>query len=135
MTVIHVVVGLIFNSHQEILVAEREAQKFQGGRWEFPGGKVELNENPFDALKRELGEEIGIEIISAEPWQSFQHEYADRKILLDVWKIKAFKGEAVGKEGQAICWVSLKNLCLLSIPDANQKIIEKLMNESHSTQI
>lgn len=120
---IHVVVGLIYNSQGEILVAERQAHKFQGGRFEFPGGKVESNEDPFLALKREFFEEIGIEILEAEPWKIFQHEYPDRKILLDVWKIKKFQGEAVGKEGQTIRWVSKKTLETLNIPDANRDIL------------
>lgn len=123
---IHVVVGLVFNSQGEILVAERELQKFQGGRWEFPGGKVEANENPLDALRRELHEEIGIEVIHADPWEQFQHEYTDRTILLDVWKVRDFKGTAHGKEGQAVKWVSLASLSTLNIPDANREIVDKL---------
>ena len=123
---IHVVVGLVFNAQGEILVAERESQKFQGGRWEFPGGKVEANEEPRAALIRELNEEIGIDVIHAEPWEKFQHEYTDRTILLDVWKVRAFNGMAHGKEGQAVKWVSLAALSTLNIPDANREIINKL---------
>ena len=125
---IHVVVGLIFNDSGEILLAERQQHKFQGGRWEFPGGKVEAVEKPFTALQRELAEEIGLEILAAEPWGQFQHEYADRNILLDVWEIKAFNGCAQGKEGQAIKWVAIPDLIKIPIPDANHVIVEKLIN-------
>lgn len=123
---IHVVVGLVFNEKGEILVAERQQQKFQGGRWEFPGGKVERNEDPLAALKRELYEEIGIQVTHAEAWQQFQHAYPDRTILLDVWKVKDFEGIAHGNEGQPVQWVSLEVLSTLNIPDANREIVCKL---------
>jgi 8-oxo-dGTP diphosphatase len=126
--VIHVVVGLLFNAQGEILVAQRDQHKFQGGRWEFPGGKVELEETPIQALKRELYEEVGIDIIDAEPWQKLQHEYPERTILLDIWKVKEFHGQPHGKEGQSVRWVLPHELTKLEIPDANWEIVEKILS-------
>ncbi len=123
---IHVVVGLVFNAQGDILVAQREAHKFQGGRWEFPGGKVEPEETAFAALQRELHEEIGIEVVNASAWHQFKHEYPERAILLDVWRVTEFTGTAHSKEGQEVRWVSLQELPTLSIPDANWDIINKL---------
>lgn len=123
---IHVVVGIIINAQNQILVAQRELHKFQGGRWEFPGGKVEPNESPMRALQRELHEEIGIEIQSAEPWRQFQHTYPDKIILLDVWRVTEFHGDPHSKEGQAIQWVALDELPNLEIPDANWDIVNEL---------
>jgi 8-oxo-dGTP diphosphatase len=124
---IHVVIGILYNAQREILVAEREKHKFQGGRWEFPGGKVENNEDSFVALQREMREEIGIDVVSANPWRKFQHAYPDKVILLDVWHITDYLGEPHGKEGQPIRWVSLNNLPELEIPDANWDVVKMLM--------
>lgn len=123
---IHVAVGIIFNDKNEILVAERQKNKHQGGTWEFPGGKIEKNETVFAALTRELHEEIGISVVAAEAWQQFPYEYADKQILLDVWLVKNFLGLAIGKEGQSIRWVSLPDLLHLNIPDANRVIVAEL---------
>lgn len=124
---IHVAVGILFNAKGEVLVAERDLQKFQGGRWEFPGGKVEANENPLQALQRELREEVDIEVTKAKPWKQFKHTYPEKIILLDVWQIIEFIGEPYGKEGQRVRWVSLESLTTLEIPDANWEIVKMLM--------
>ena len=120
---IHVVVGLLFNAQGDILVAQRDQHKFQGGRWEFPGGKLEENESAFAALQRELKEEIGIHVTEATSWQQFQHTYPERTILLDVWRVTHFQGVPHGNEGQLIQWVSRDKLATLDIPDANREII------------
>src|SRR5579872_2030285 len=124
MLAIHVAVGIIFNAKKEILVSKRAAHKFQGDRWEFPGGKIESNEDAFTALRRELDEEIGIHVIDAKPLWKIEFSYHDKNILLDIWEVTQFTGEAHSKEGQEIQWVSLATLATLEIPDANQIIVE-----------
>lgn len=124
---IHVVVGILFNAQGNVLLAQRQQQKFQGGRWEFPGGKVELNENPLAALQRELHEEIGIDSVVANPWLQLQHSYSDKDILLDVWLVTEFRGEPHGKEGQDVRWVEPQNLFTFAIPDANIPIVNEIM--------
>ncbi len=57
----------------------------------------------------------------------FPYEYSDKKLLLDTWIVKAFEGEAHGREGQAIRWVAPTQLLSLNIPDANIVIIQKLL--------
>jgi 8-oxo-dGTP diphosphatase len=124
---IHVAVGIVLNVAGEILVAERASHKHQGGMWEFPGGKVEPGETTYDALQRELAEEINIQVTKATEWMKFPYEYADKKLLLDTWIVTAFEGEAHGREGQAIRWVAPDQLFTLQIPDANIVIIKKLL--------
>lgn len=123
---IHVAVGIIANSKNEILIAQRPAHKYCPGLWEFPGGKVEPQENVYDALCREFREEIGIEIISADPWFQLQHEYPDRVVLLDNWIIKKFSGEPRGAEGQIIRWVLPSELDQYTFPEGNVEIIKRL---------
>src|SRR5947208_1005227 len=102
---IWVAVGLIFNKNDEILIAQRPVGTYKSGLWEFPGGKMELNEDIFQTLQRELREEVGIEVLTAEPWMQFEYDYGDRRILLDTWRVTSFHGEPYGAEGQEVQWV------------------------------
>ncbi len=130
---IHVAVGILFNGAGEILIARRPEASHQGGLWEFPGGKVEKNESVFGALKREFLEEVAINIIDAQSFISIEHDYGDKKVLLDVWSSSHFKGEAKGLEGQQIQWVEPEKLKDLSFPAANIPIIEKLLAAATET--
>ncbi len=122
----HVAVGIIRNALGEILIAQRPKDKYKGGLWEFPGGKIEPEETIFQALQRELKEELGILVLAANPWLQFQHDYTDRIVLLDVWNVIQFSGEPNGKEGQPIQWVNHQQLHQFEFPAGNQVILEKL---------
>lgn len=123
----HVAVGIVFNSHNEILIAKRPLNKYKAGLWEFPGGKLEYNESVFQALQRELKEEVNIEVISAEPLLKVQHDYKDRIVLLDTWLVTRFLGEAIGQEEQMIRWVKPDLLNQFEFPEGNQLIIQKIL--------
>ena len=60
---IHVVAGALFDNQGRVLIAQRPPGKHMAGGWEFPGGKLEPEEQPFEGLKRELREELGIEVL------------------------------------------------------------------------
>jgi len=122
----HVAVGVVQNAKAEILITKRPGHLHQGGLWEFPGGKLEQDEDVFDALQRELKEEVGITIDSAEPLIQIPFHYPDKSVLLDVLCIKAFSGTATGLEGQALQWVPQSQLAEFSFPLANQAIINAL---------
>lgn len=122
----HVAVGLVFNAHGAILIAQRPPGKYQSGWWEFPGGKVETNETVFQALQRELLEEVDIHVITAEPWLQTAYDYPDRKVLLDTWRVTQFSGEPRGKERQLVQWVALDCLQQFQFPLGNREVIEKL---------
>lgn len=119
---LHVAVGIIRNAKGDVLIAKRAKNLHQGGLWEFPGGKVELGETVEQALKRELFEELGIDIEQIAPLIKVHHAYSDRNVLLDVWQIDSFSGEAYGKEQQPICWVPAGELKNYSFPEANLPI-------------
>jgi 8-oxo-dGTP diphosphatase len=121
-----VVVGIIINVEQEILIAQRPFDKYKGGLWEFPGGKVEANESQLEALQRELLEEIGVIVQAAEPWLTIQHDYGDRVVQLNTWLVTEFSGQPQGREGQAICWISKDKFSEFEFPAGNQHIIEQL---------
>jgi len=120
---IHVVAGVLENAQGEICVAQRHSQAHQGGLWEFPGGKCEDKESAFSALQREFAEELGVQVERARPLICIQHDYSDKSILLDVWKIQSWQGKAWGKEGQPVRWVTKTALRQLAFPAANQAIL------------
>ena len=128
---VHVVAAVIEDRGGDIFIAKRPIDKHQGGLWEFPGGKVEPDESSFDALKRELHEEIGIEVIDAQPLIQISHDYPDKSVLLDVWRVKEFNGHAHGKENQETLWVSKQNLIQYKFPAANTPIIKAAQLPQH----
>jgi len=118
-----VVAAVIRDVAGNILIAERPRDKHQGGLWEFPGGKVEPGEASAVALARELEEELGIVPRQARPLIRIAHDYPDKQVLLDVWLVTAFSGEAHGREGQPVRWVAPSALPQYAFPAANQPIV------------
>lgn len=122
-----VAVGVIFDGAGEILVALRPTDKLQGGLWEFPGGKIEANETPLQALRRELLEEVGITVETAEPLVRCVHQYEQHHVHLHVFQVRHFHGIAHGCEGQKIDWVSVEKLLTLPLLAANHPIVEAIL--------
>ena len=71
---ITVVAAIIRGEDGRICLSKRPDNKHQGGRWEFPGGKLEQGESEVDALRRELKEELNIEFAQAKPYQTINFE-------------------------------------------------------------
>jgi 8-oxo-dGTP diphosphatase len=122
-SIVHVAVGVIRNELGEILVAHRHHHRHQGGLWEFPGGKVEAGETVEQALQRELREELAINVEQACPLIQIGHDYGDKKVFLDVWRVDRFSGQPHGLEGQPIRWVAADALPQLEFPAANRPIV------------
>ncbi|WP_251978989.1 Nudix family hydrolase [Salinicola avicenniae] len=120
---VHVAAAAIVRGDGRVLIARRPATVDQGGLWEFPGGKLAPYETGFEALKRELSEELGIEIQRAQPLIRVHHEYADKHILLDVWQVREYEGEPYGREGQPVRWVDVDELPNYPFPAANLPIL------------
>lgn len=123
---VHVAIAIITNKKNEVLISLRAENAHQGGLWEFPGGKLEQGESVFNALKREIYEELNITIEKASSFKKIKHQYTDKNILLDVWKIDSFSGEPVGAEGQQIKWQTVSDLNEKLFPVANIEIIQAL---------
>lgn len=120
---IHVAVAVIRGRDGRILLACRPDDKHMGGLWEFPGGKVEPNEDIGQALQRELKEELAIGFTGMKPLITIRHDYPGKTVLLDTWEVFGIKGEPVGNEGQPIRWVHPEELTELAFPPANTPII------------
>ncbi|MBV7316457.1 8-oxo-dGTP diphosphatase MutT [Shewanella sp. NIFS-20-20] len=125
---VHVAVGVIINADGQLLLAKRPAHLHQGGKWEFPGGKVEAGEHVNDALIRELAEEVNLQVHASSPFMLQRFDYPDKQVLLDIHLITEFSGQATGLEGQQVCWVSLEELRHYDFPAANTAIVDKLLS-------
>ena len=123
---IHVVAGAIPDARGRILITRRPNQAHQGGRWEFPGGKLEPGETPPAALARELDEELGIRLLSSRPLIRVRHDYGDRRILLDVRRVGGYVGEPRGREGQPLAWVHPRAMDPEVFPAADGPVIAAL---------
>jgi 8-oxo-dGTP diphosphatase len=123
---IHVVAAAIHDANGAVLVAQRPPHKHQGGLWEFPGGKVEAGESALCALRREIEEEIGIEVLEARPLIRLDHDYLDRRVVLDVWRVLRWSGSPRGREGQPLLWRLPDSLPTLAMPAADAPVVAAL---------
>ncbi len=107
----------------EVCLARRPDHLHQGGKWEFPGGKIESEETLDQAIHRELHEELNIQVNSSEPLITITHHYSDKSVCLNVVWVENFVGEPEGMEGQEVRWVPLQELTQYEFPDANVPIV------------
>jgi 8-oxo-dGTP diphosphatase len=96
------------------------------GLWEFPGGKLQAGEERLAALARELDEELGIAVDDAEPLLELVHDYPDKRVLLDVWRVLRYRGAVTAREGQALRWISVDEFADLPLLAADWPIVERL---------
>lgn len=101
---VDVAVGILMKPDGAVLLGQRPAGKPYAGYWEFPGGKVEPDESIFDALKREFVEELGVRILSAEPWCGVEHVYPHAHVRLHFYISREWEGEPQSLENQAFAW-------------------------------
>jgi len=125
-----VVAGALYDPVGHLLIAQRPAGKALAGRWEFPGGKLHPGESPFQGLRRELQEELGITVHDARPLMRYAVDYPDRRIWLDMWIVTDWSGEPRGLDGQAIKWVRPHRLVDEDILEADQPIVAALASAS-----
>ena len=125
---LHVTAGVLRDPLGRVLIAQRPPGTHLAGCWEFPGGKLRPGEEAYSALRRELREELGIEVIAARPFVRYCHEYPDRVVLLDVWWITEYSGEPSGMEGQSVRWESVERLMDAGLLAADRPIVDALLD-------
>lgn len=123
---VHVVAGALFDASRRVLIAQRPPGKHMAGRWELPGGKLHAGETAIEALRRELAEELGVDLRDARPLIRLRHDYADRRVQLDVWRVTDFAGEPRGVDGQALEWVRPDELPGRDLLEADLPIVTAL---------
>lgn len=124
---IEVVVGLLEDQRGRFLIAQRRPGTHMAGRWEFPGGKLNPAETAFDALCRELREELAVAVTVATPFIVLEHAYEDRQVRLDTWLVTGWEGEPRSCEGQALQWVTADKLRDAQLLEADAPIINALL--------
>jgi len=125
---IAVAAGILTDAAGRTLLAQRPEGAHMAGWWEFPGGKLDDGETPLGGLTRELREELGVEVHSAEPLLSYRHEYPERVVHLHVWRVSEFAGEPTGLEGQALRWAAVDQLMEIGLLPADLPIVEALQS-------
>ncbi len=123
----HVAAAAIFGADGRLLITRRPDHVHQGGRWEFPGGKLEPGESAAEGLCRELEEELGIRPLSYHPLIRIPYRYPDKTVLLDVWRVTEYQGVPHGREGQPLKWLKPESLKAEEFPAANKPIIDALL--------
>ena len=106
-TPVDVAVGVLIDGDGRFLMTSRPAGKVYADHWEFPGGKLEAGETVAQALRRELNEELGIDIGQAHPWQVEMVDYPHALVRLHFCKVYEWAGEFEMREGQAMAWEQL----------------------------
>ena len=109
-----------------MLIAQRPPGTHMAGGWEFPGGKREPGEEPLATLKRELKEELGIEVHEAAPLIAYEHQYPERRLLLDLWVVTRYSGEPQPLDAPALQWVAIDELESAGLLEADRPMIGAL---------
>ena len=104
---VDVAVGVLIDAEGRFLLTSRPAGKVFAGYWEFPGGKLEAGETVEQALKRELHEEIGIDIGAVQPWKVELMDYPHARVRLHFCKVYEWQGAFEMRERQAMAWQTL----------------------------
>lgn len=122
---VEVAAGLVFRSNR-LLIAQRLPGRHLEGLWEFPGGKREVGETWEDCLRRELREELAIEVDFRRWWLEVTHSYAERTVHLRFGICCWHSGEPVTRECADFAWTTLEELGGYQFPEADAGVINRL---------
>ena len=125
---IEVAAGLIFR-RQRLLITQRHTGAHLGGLWEFPGGKREAGETFEQCLKRELREELGVEVSVGGLLESITHEYPEKSVHLKFFLCRLRAGEPQPLGCPAFKWVRQAELMNCDFPAADARLLEKLLQK------
>jgi 8-oxo-dGTP diphosphatase len=128
-TILLVVAAALTNESGAFLLQKRPAGRFMAGLWEFPGGKVEPHESPEFALKRELKEELGLEVAidSLIPLTFATAQQQGRNILLLLYQCSIWHGDPIELDDQEIAWVRAEDMDARIMPPADAPFIARLI--------
>ena len=124
-SILLVAAAALVDTSNRVLIAQRPKNKSMAGLWEFPGGKVETGETPEEALRRELREELNIDVCVAclSPLNFASHAYEKFHLLMPLYLCRSWDGEIAPREGQAIKWVRALDLSSCAMPPADLPLI------------
>jgi 8-oxo-dGTP diphosphatase len=124
-----VVAGLLCQGDR-VLLARRRADQAHPGQWEFPGGKIEPGEAPTDALRRELREELAVDVEVGGIWDVLFHRYPDFDLLMLVYFCALVRGATpVPREVAEVVWSPVAELMDYDVLPADAPLIARLARE------
>lgn len=121
------VVAAIIRRENTVLMGQRPEGGSLSGLWEFPGGKIEMGEQPDVALARELQEELGITAEIGPLRVATTHNYGEVGIILLFYEVNYWQGQPKSKHHSALQWVPANELKSLALPDANRNVLDKII--------
>jgi 8-oxo-dGTP diphosphatase len=118
----------LVDSDGRVLIAQRPEGKSMAGLWEFPGGKIELGEQPEQSLIRELQEELGVTVKPEclAPLTFASHAYPDFHLLMPLYICRRWEGFVEAREKQRLKWVRPNELRNYAMPPADEPLISHL---------
>lgn len=123
----HYDIGAAVIWHQgRILIQQRPSEGLLGGLWEFPGGKQEAGETLVDTVRREITEELAIEIEVGEKLVAVKHAYTHFRITLHAFDCRYVSGKPVLNSADDCRWVKPEELTNFAFPKANNRVIEEI---------
>jgi 8-oxo-dGTP diphosphatase len=122
------VVAALIRRQGKVLVGQRPEGGALAGTWEFPGGKIELDESPEQALARELREELGVEAEIGPLKFAATHTYGKTGILFLFFEVKYWKGQIKTQQHLDLKWVTPKEFASLNLPEANAKFLKQILD-------
>jgi 8-oxo-dGTP diphosphatase len=131
MKYLQVAIGVVRINKKVFLMRRQKKSLIIGDTWEFPGGKIEVDEFPRQTLIRELLEEINIKAISPQEIDITHYHYRRENcyITLHSFLVESWVGKILAREGQLSKWVNQDNLKTEKLPQANYSLIECLSSE------
>ena len=121
------VVAALILQEGKLLVCQRTRHQTMPLKWEFPGGKIEEGEQPRDALRRELDEELGIAATVGDELARIQHEYPNgAAVELRFYIVREFKGELENRIFRDIQWALPKDLPKFDFLEADLTLVKDL---------
>ncbi|MHB8157921.1 MAG: (deoxy)nucleoside triphosphate pyrophosphohydrolase [Desulfocucumaceae bacterium] len=122
----YIVTAAVITDGDRVLITQRKKGSNQELKWEFPGGKLEDGEDPEHCIKREIKEEINIDIEVKKIFKVVMHSYGDRNILLLAYRCSHLAGEPVTLECNSISWVQAERLLDYDLAAADIPIATEL---------
>ncbi len=123
---INVVAGIIINQNK-ILIGKRKDKDIGGGKWEFPGGKIEVGETNSEALERELNEELGINAKIGKELMNYEHVFKTTIYNITFMEITDYEGEIRNNAHSEIKWVKFSNLLEYDFISGDDRFIQSFL--------
>jgi A/G-specific adenine glycosylase len=124
----HTVAAAIIRRNGQVFIAQRPEKGLLGGMWEFPGGKTEPNEDLDVCLRREICEELGVNIDVGLEFGIYEHAFTHFKVTLHAFECRLLEGEPVAREHKDIQWVKPAELHHFPMGKIDRQIATTLSN-------